>query len=160
MHVDKYEQYWIIAFVSMLGVFVAALLAGAIIFGVRVPTPQGFVDPSNLQDTEFANPGVRDMGDNEYEVWMIARMWQFQPAELSFPVGSEVTFNVTSADVTHGFIIEHHNANLEIVPGHIAQARVTFNEPGIYRIQCHEYCGLEHHSMYMPITITEATDEE
>ena len=160
MHVDKYEQYWVIAFVSMLGVFAAALLAGAVIFGVRVPVPQGFVDPSNLQDTEFANPGVRDMGDDEYEVWMIARMWAFQPAALTFPVGAEVTFNVTSEDITHGFMIEHHNANLEIVPGHIAQARVTFDEPGEYRIICHEYCGRGHHLMHMVITIEEPTDEE
>ena len=160
MHIDQYERYWIIAFVAVLTLFMASLFAGAIIFGVRTPSSVGFINPSRLENTAFANPQVRHMGGNEYEVTMLARMWSFTPAEVRVPVGAEVTFNVTSADITHGFIIEHHNANMELVPGHIATTRVTFNKEGEFALQCHEYCGRGHHLMHAMVIVEEPTDEE
>ncbi len=162
MHVDQYERIWIIAFAAMLSLFMAALFAGAIIFGVRAPSPGGFINPSRLENTAFADPKLLHMGGNEYEVNMRAQMWRFFPDEIRVPVGAEVTFNVTSSDVTHGFIIEHHNANLEIVPGHIATTRVTFEKEGTFMLQCHEYCGRDHHRMHATIIVggEESTDEE
>ncbi|GAB4518010.1 MAG: cytochrome c oxidase subunit II [Anaerolineae bacterium] len=155
MHVDRYERIYIVAFVALLGVWLAALMVGAVVFGVRVPSSTAFVNPSELDQTEFANPGLRDMGNNEYEVYMVARMWSFTPAEIRVPEGAHVTFNVTSADITHGFIIEHHNANIEVIPGHIGQTSVTFDEPGTFAIQCHEYCGRGHHLMHMNVIVEE-----
>jgi cytochrome c oxidase subunit 2 len=152
---DRYERYWLIAVSATLGVFAAALLAGAVIFGVRAPDFGGFINPTLLHETEFANPGIRDLGNNEYEVTLLARMWSFSPAEIRVPVGSVVTFNVTSADITHGFIIEQHNINFEVIPGHIARARVTFREAGEFRYICHEYCGRGHHLMHGVIIVEE-----
>lgn len=157
MHVDRLERIWIIAASATLGVFLAALIAGAVIFGVRLPDLGGFVNPSELDQTEFANPGVRDMGDNQYEVYMVARMWSFTPTEIRVPAGAEVTFHVTSADITHGFLIEHHNVNMELVPGHIATLRATFQRPGTYAILCHEYCGRGHHLMHGQIIVEDGT---
>lgn len=155
MHIDKYEKYWIIAVSATLGVFMAALIVGAVVFGVRAPDAEGFVNPNRLDDTIFANPGVRDMGNNVYEVVMIGRMWAFEPAVITVPVGAQVDFLITSEDVTHGFIIEHHNLNFELVPGHIARGQVQFNEPGEYRYICHEYCGQLHHIMHGVIIVEE-----
>lgn len=159
MHIDKYERYWIMAFTAVLAVFVAALVAGAIVFGVRVPEEGGFINPSRLENTEFANPGIRDMGNNEYEVYMVAQKWAFIPREISVPLGATVTFHITSRDITHGFIIEHHNANIELVPGHVGQTTVTFDEEGTFAYLCHEYCGQFHHGMWGQITVGEATVE-
>ncbi len=158
MHIHEYERYYIIAFTGILGVFFAALIAGAVVFGVRAPDAGGFINPTRLDETEFANPGVYDMGNNEYNVIMVARMWSFDPAEIVVPEGATVTFNVTSADITHGFIIERHNINFEVIPGHVARAEITFNEPGEFRYICHEYCGRLHHAMHAGITVT-ASDE-
>lgn len=159
MHIDQYERTWIIVTSITLGVFMAALVAGAVIFGVRVPEPAGFVNPQQLEDTQFANPGVRDMGDGKYEVVMIAQMWFFLPNTIEVPVGSEVEFIITSSDVTHGFIIQEMNANFEIVPGHVSRQRVTFDEVGEYRIVCHEYCGRGHQNMFGTIIVTEDTTD-
>lgn len=158
MHIHEYERYWIIASTIALGAFMAALIAGAIVFGVRVPEPAGFVNPTRLDQTEFANPGLRHMGGNEYEVYMIAQKWAFRPAEIRVPEGSVVTFNITSSDITHGFYIEHHNANMEVIPGHIGQIRVTFDRAGEYRYICHEYCGRGHHLMHAAIVVEDAED--
>lgn len=148
MHINKYEMYWIYIIVAVLGVFLAALMAGAVIFGVRLPTEGAFVNPSRLDETEFANPGLREMGDGRYEVYMTAQMWSFTPNEIRVPVGSEVTFNVTSRDITHGLLVEHHNVNIQIVPGLIGQLTVTLDRPGEYALLCHEYCGRGHHLMH------------
>ncbi|MGB1285213.1 MAG: cytochrome c oxidase subunit II [Aggregatilineales bacterium] len=164
MHIDKYERIWLLAVSATLGVFFSALIVGAIVFGVRPPSSTGFIDPARLDETAFAEPGVRDMGDNEYTAYVIARKWTFQPSEIRVPVGARVTFNVTSADITHGFYIEQHNANIEVVPGHIAQQTVTFNEAGEFRMICHEYCGRGHHLMHVAIIVEDpsevATTEE
>lgn len=155
MHIDKYERGWIIAVSITLSVFMAALIAGAVIFGVRLPESDGFVNPNRLDDSIFANPGVRNVGGNQWEVVMIAQRWNFIPGEITVPEGAEVTFFVTSRDITHGFIIERHNINFEVVPGHIARATITFDEPGEYRFICHEYCGQLHHRMHGVITVEE-----
>lgn len=159
MHIDKYEKAWLIAVSVTLGVFMAALIAGAVVFGVRLPEPEGFVNPNRLDDTIFANPGVREIGEGVYEVTMTAQMWSFTPSEIRVPVGSQVDILITSRDVTHGFIIEHHNVNFEVVPGHVARAQVTFNEAGEYRFICHEYCGQLHHIMHGVIIVEEASTE-
>lgn len=159
MHVHEYEKTWIMMFVVGLGAFLAALVAGAIIFGVRVPSAAGFINPNQLQDTEFANPGLRDMGNNEYTLTLLARMWSYQPAEVRVPVGAKLTIRATSADITHGFIIEKHNVNFELIPGHIAAATVTFNEPGTYHYMCHEYCGRGHQLMHGQIIVEEVAND-
>lgn len=153
MHIHQYERWWIIIFVAVLGVFLASLIIGAVVFGVRVPDTGDLVNPLELENTEFANPGVRDMGDNQYNAYILSQMWAFIPAEIRVPVGAVVDFNITSPDVTHGFMIEHHNVNFMVIPGHVARGRITFDEPGEYRYICHEFCGRGHHLMHGRIIV-------
>jgi len=154
------ERYWLMAVFGMLGAFGAALLASVFIFGISLPSPVGRVDPRQLDQTEFASPGVRNMGDNRYTAHIVAEMWRFnigqglgQPAEIRIPRGAEVTFFVTSKDVTHGFQIEQHDVNLMLLPGQIAQATARFNRTGTFHIICHEYCGPGHQTMYATIVV-------
>ncbi|MBL8133374.1 MAG: cytochrome C oxidase subunit II [Anaerolineae bacterium] len=166
MHIDRLERNYLIAVALVLGVFFAALIAGALVFGVRLPTATAFVNPLALADTQFANPGLRDLGDGKYEAVIVAGMWRFQVGTNEFsetgheimrvPVNSQVTFNITSRDITHGFMIEFHNANMEIVPGQVARQTVTFRRPGEYHVQCHEYCGRDHANMFFTIIVEDA----
>jgi cytochrome c oxidase subunit II len=158
MHIDALERYWLIAVSAVLGAFVAALLASVFIFGVRLPSPVARIDPRTLdpkqiEQTEFAEPGLRHMGDNQYTAHFLAQTWFFTPKEMTIPVGAEVTFVVTSKDVVHGFIIEEHNINLMLIPGQVARATTVFDRPGTYRIICHEYCGSGHHTMIATIIV-------
>ena len=168
LEIDKYERTYIILAVVMLGAFFAALVAGAFIYGVRLPTADQFVNPLLLDQTEFANPGLRDMGSGKYEAYIVAQMWQYNAGAsetdvlgrpiLRVPVGSEVTFVVTSRDIQHGFYVEHHNVNIQVLPGHIGRQTVTFNRPGEYHVICHEYCGRGHQNMGMVIIVEEAAE--
>jgi cytochrome c oxidase subunit 2 len=152
MHIHPLERYWLIAIAIAIGAFVAAILASVFVFGVRLPGPAGRIDPKELapkkiDNTEFAEPGLRHMGGNQYTAHILAQTWFFKPKEIRVPVGSEVTFIVTSKDVTHGFIIQEHDINMMLVPGQISRAKATFNRPGEYLIICHEYCGSGHQTM-------------
>ncbi len=160
MHIDQLERYWLIAVFTIIGAFVAALFASALIFGVRLPSPAERIDPQSLgpkqiDQTEFAEPGVRHMGGNEYTAHVLAQTWFFKPDELCVPVGADVTFFVTSKDITHGFIIEGHNVNLMLIPGEISRTTAPFNRTGTFRIICHEYCGSGHHTMIGKIIVAE-----
>ncbi len=160
MELNRIERYWLLAVTSVLGAFAAATIVAVAFFGIRLPSPVDRIDPRNLEQTEFARPGIRQLAGNRYEAYIIAKSWAFEagpglgtPPTLRFPVGSEVTFYVTSIDVMHGFQIEGHTANLELVPGQIARTTVRFNRPGKYSIICNHYCGAGHHVMYATVQV-------
>lgn len=168
MHMDRLERNYLIAVSVMLGIFFAALVAGALVFGVRLPSTAEFVNPLALNETEFASPGLRDMGEGQYEAYFLAAMWRFQLGTGEFdetghevmrvPVGSRVTFNITSRDISHGMIIEGMNVNLQLLPGHVARQAVTFNRTGEFHVQCHEYCGRDHANMFFTIIVEEPAE--
>lgn len=98
-------------------------------------------------DESFTKPGVKEIDDKLYQVFINAQMWSFEPSELYFPVGSEVDFYLSSKDVVHGLHIAEKSINMMAVPGGINKSTVVFDEPGVYQIVCHEYCGSGHQHM-------------
>jgi cytochrome c oxidase subunit 2 len=81
--------------------------------------------------------------------------WEIDSAEV--PRGIPVIFNVHTADVTHGFGVMNAEGRLlfqvQAMPGYVNQVEYVFNEPGIYRVFCLEYCGLAHHDMNTDFTV-------
>jgi cytochrome c oxidase subunit 2 len=152
--IHLYERIWIgISFAAIAVMFVALLAAGSS-FGVNMPTDMGMVDPSKLNSTPpFDKPGVTEVSPGKYQVVMITRIWQFTPNKIELPAGAEVTFKITSADVTHGMLIENTNVNVMIVPGQVTQFTVKLEKSGKYTFVCHEYCGVGHQTMTGEITV-------
>ncbi len=76
-------------------------------------------------------------------------------------VGESVVFRVTSADVNHGFALygpdDQIVAQTQAMPGYVNKLDVTFEQPGLYRVLCLEYCGVAHHAMIAEITVTEGS---
>jgi len=64
-----------------------------------------------------------------------------------------VTFYLASPDVQHGFVIERTNINVMVIPGHVSKITARFDEPGVYRFLCHEYCGVGHHLMFGKVVV-------
>src|SRR5438045_6688283 len=52
---------------------------------------------------------------DHYEVHYVAKMWDFEPKEITVPAGSTVDFYVSTPDVTHGLILLGTNLNLMVV---------------------------------------------
>ena len=98
-------------------------------------------------DKAYETPKVNKIDEKTYQVFAVAQMWQFLPSEISIPAGSEVDFYLTSKDVVHGFHIYEKNVNMMAVYGGINKTTVKFDEPGVYKIVCHEYCGVGHDNM-------------
>jgi cytochrome c oxidase subunit 2 len=156
--IDPYEKNWMRFSVVLLVVFAAAVALSGFALGFQVPGEDQEVDPTTVADSgPWANPGLREIGDGEYEVYMLARTWLFEPRELEIPVGAKVTFYVTSVDVQHGFKIQDTNVNMQIVPGQVSKLSYTFGRVGEYPFICHEYCGAGHAAMFGTIRVVQET---
>jgi cytochrome c oxidase subunit 2 len=103
----------------------------------------------------YLEPKITQLDGNTFQVYVVAQMWQFQPYQINIPAGSEVDFFVTSKDVVHGFNISEKNVNLMAIYGNINKTTVHFEKPGIYKIICHEYCGVGHQAMQAEIIVNE-----
>lgn len=129
---------WIsVAFaLTLLGV--AALAIN--LFHVGLPTCLTDIKPFQKGELITHSP-------THYELHYVARMWTFEPGNVTVPVGSTVDIYLSAADVTHGLILLGTNLNLMAVPGVVNYARVKFDKPRVYQLLCHEFCGTGHDRM-------------
>jgi cytochrome c oxidase subunit 2 len=83
--------------------------------------------------------------------------WYWELGRDSVVAGEPVEFQITSADVNHGFGIYdaemHLVAQAQAMPGYVNRLRYTFTKPGKYRLLCLEYCGLAHHDMVTELEV-------
>ncbi|WP_226480981.1 cupredoxin domain-containing protein [Natrinema amylolyticum] len=155
MNIHTYEKAWLVAAMVLIVGFIATITYGAVGPGIAmIDDDGGTVDPDEINDHErFSDPGVDHVGGNEYEVTVIAQAWLYTPEEIEVPAGSEVTFYVTSRDVTHSFSVVGTNVNTMVIPGQVSEMTVQFDEPGEYGVLCNEYCGEGHHTMEGLLTV-------
>jgi cytochrome c oxidase subunit II len=150
MEINSYERVWMgISVTTILVMLILVTLAGFGL-GVQMPGAAGMVDARTVAKTApFDQPGLTETGPGKYQVIMLAQAlpWSFNPKEITVPVGSEVTFKVTSKDVTHGLLVENTNINVMVVPGQVTEFTVRFSKAGTYQYLCHEYCGVGHQTM-------------
>ena len=111
-------------------------------------------------DKAYTQPRVVQLDEKTYQVYAVAQMWQFQPSQIYIPTSSEVDIFVTSSDVVHGFNIAGKNLNLMAIYGNINKATVKFDKPGVYKITCHEYCGVGHQSMQAEVIVNTPTRKQ
>ncbi|MBW3608542.1 MAG: cytochrome c oxidase subunit II [Actinobacteria bacterium] len=69
--------------------------------------------------------------------------------ELIIPVGTPVRIELRSADVLHSFWVPQLNGKLDVLPGKVNSMTLEANEPGIYRGECAEFCGVQHAKMQL-----------
>jgi cytochrome c oxidase subunit 2 len=164
VHIHRFEKIWLaVALLFILGL-ISSVVYGAIGPGIEmVDAEGGTVDPQNLEDTKFADPGVEKVGENEYAVYVVAKQFSFDPGTpandvIRVPANSRVTFYVTSSDVVHGFEVVGTNLNTMAIPGQVSKVTVEFGDPATYGIVCNEYCGAAHHGMEGRIVVVPESD--
>lgn len=73
------------------------------------------------------------------------------PAEMVVPVGRPIRLVMWSADVIHSFYVPAFLVKRDTLPLTARQEpndlEFTISEPGVYRGQCAEFCGLLHYKM-------------
>jgi len=154
VQIHRYERWWLTFGMAMLVLFLALIGFAAFADNINPPTGMMQIDPTKVAQTPpFDKPGLRKLPDGSYEAYYVAQVFSFNPATLTVPVGSKVTFYVTSADVVHGFFIPDTAINMMAIPGWVNQQTHTFDRRGTYLLICHEYCGIGHENMFGKIEV-------
>lgn len=163
MHIHRFEKIWIGLSLFLIASFIGIVLFGFVAMDLKVPGIETGepIDPTNLAETPFSEPGVHKVEDGHYEVYMVVQQFLFRPGTappLTLPEDAKITFHLTSPDVIHGFEVPGTNLNSMVIPGQIASFTTRFTESGSYGIICHEYCGAAHHNMQGEIEIVPASE--
>lgn len=154
MKLHRFEEIWLVFAVAVIVLSMVVSGYQAFALGMGPPSHKETIDPQKVDTTApFDEPGVFEVGDNEYDVVMTLQTFSFTPGDFEVPVGATVNFIMTSKDVVHGMQIVDTNVNAMIVPGHIQEISHTFDKPGEYLILCNEFCGLGHQLMSTTITV-------
>jgi cytochrome c oxidase subunit II len=64
--------------------------------------------------------------------------------EIRSPAGRPVRFVLTSPDVIHSFWVPRLHGKIDMIPGRVNHLWLRADEPGRFRGQCAEFCGLSH----------------
>lgn len=154
MQVHRYERWWMTFGITMLVVFLVLIGFAAFADNINPPSGMRQIDPTKVAQTPpFDKPGLRKLPDGSYEAYYVAQVFSFNPPVITIPLGSKVTFYVTSTDVVHGFFIPRTDINMMAVPGWVNQQTHIFAQRGEYLIICHEYCGIGHQDMFAKIEV-------
>lgn len=125
------------------------LIVGLAVIGVAVSLASMWPWPHAAQAGSAGQPTINVTGGQ----------WYWRIDNVSVPRGVPVTFNVRTADVTHGFGVADADGRLlfqvQAMPGYVNRVAWTFDKPGTYRVVCLEYCGVAHHAMLTQFTVEE-----
>lgn len=160
MGIDPFERNWMFVSVVLLVVFFALVTIAGFALGFQVPGVETKVDPQTVIDSgPWADPGLRQISDGEYEAYVVARTFSYEPREIEIPLGSKVTIYVTTIDVQHGFKIQDTNVNMQIVPGQVSKLEYTFDRVGEFPYICTEFCGIGHAAMFGVVKVVQPGGE-
>jgi cytochrome c oxidase subunit 2 len=138
--VDKREVRWGGPFILISGGVIPALvLAGVFAVSVR--------DQALL--SKAADDSVMTIDVVGHLWWWEARYpnGAVTANEIHIPAGETVRLRLTTDDVIHSFWVPQLQAKTDMINGHVNYMWLNADEPGRYRGQCAEFCGLEHAKM-------------
>ena len=101
------------------------------------------------------------------DIYLVGKQWmwklqhetgQREINELHIPVGRNVKLTMTTEDVIHDFYVPAFRTKADIVPGRYSYLWFNATKPGKYRIECAEYCGLNHSGMGGWVYVMEQKD--
>lgn len=80
--------------------------------------------------------------------------------QIHLPVGEDVVLRLRSDDVVHSFWVPQLAGKRDLVPGRENTLTLRADEPGVYRGQCAEYCGIQHANMALHVVAEPPDDFE
>jgi len=84
-----------------------------------------------------------------HQYWWEVRYPDFTTAnELHVPVGTTVRIELRSDDVIHSFWVPQLLGKHDLVPGRRNHTWLRADQPGVFRGECAELCGVQHARMY------------
>jgi cytochrome c oxidase subunit 2 len=78
--------------------------------------------------------------------------------EIHLPIGRPVHIHLAAMDVIHSFWVPSLAGKQDLIPGRDNDLWLTATEPGSYRGQCAEFCGMQHAHMSL-LVIAESEED-
>ena len=110
---------------------------------------------------------LRNTQQGELRVAVVGKRWWWDVTypdsgvrtanEIHIPVGRPVDFELTSDNVIHSFWVPQLAGKVDTIPGQTNHLRLTASQPGTFRGECAEFCGIQHaHMSFLVIADTPA----
>lgn len=138
---DRDETRWGDRFIAVAGVGIPVLiLLGSFVYSLG----------------EMNALATDDDDGSSLEIEVVSHNWWWEVRypngavtanEIHIPTGERVRVILTTADVLHSFWVPRLQAKMDHVPGTENEMWIQADEPGTYRGQCAEFCGLQHAHM-------------
>ncbi|MCC7452472.1 MAG: cytochrome c oxidase subunit II [Anaerolineae bacterium] len=137
----------------ILGGILLPLVILAIVFGYNIYTLAAVTYPPDQHTLKIDVTGRRWWWEVKYTDK------GFNTAnEIHIPVGVPVQFTLTSADVIHSFWVPQLHGKMDVIPSRINTLTLQADNPGIYRGECAEFCGLQHAHMGLMVVAESSAD--
>ncbi|HTN66202.1 MAG TPA: cupredoxin domain-containing protein [Burkholderiaceae bacterium] len=100
----------------------------------------------------FAAPA--DGQPQERIIKVVAKKFDFTPAEIHLERGVPVVLELTTLDVVMGFNAPDFGVRSDILPGAVSRVRFTPDKAGEFPFHCDIFCGSGHENMAGVITVS------
>ncbi|HVV65935.1 MAG TPA: cytochrome c oxidase subunit II [Rhizomicrobium sp.] len=142
---------WIGAGVSSLVLLASAIWTMAVLAQVNAPPRD---PPLTIEVTAHQWWWeVRYLSKDPSKVFVTAN-------EIHIPTGAPVKIRLVAADVIHSFWAPQLSGKTDLIPGQTNIQWFDAKDPGVYRGQCAEYCGLQHAKMSLLVIADRPADFE
>lgn len=87
------------------------------------------------------------------EFTITAKDWEWSPKNITVKKGDTVRLHITSADVTHSFMLKDFSLNVTLEPGVKQTVEFVADKVGTFSFRCGVPCGEGHREMTGTITV-------
>jgi cytochrome c oxidase subunit 2 len=103
----------------------------------------------------------------DIEIYVVAKQWMWKIQHpggqreidaLHVPVDKTIRLVMASQDVIHSFFVPAFRIKHDVVPGTYETLWFKATEPGTYKLECTQYCGLQHATMKGEVVVMTPPD--
>lgn len=144
---DRVQKTWLFEIgwtTATLGAFLILFVWGAAVYIWLYQTPAG-----------------------DEEVYVVAKqwMWKFEHPggqreidALHVPVDKTIRVVMASEDVIHSFFVPAFRVKRDVVPGTLQTVWFKADKTGVFKLECTQFCGLQHATMQGEIDVLSGPD--
>ncbi len=101
------------------------------------------------------------------EVYVVGKQWMWKVEHpggqreidaVHVPVDKTIRLIMASEDVIHSFFVPAFRIKHDVVPGTLETIWFKATKTGVFRLECTQYCGLQHATMQGEIVVMSAAD--
>jgi cytochrome c oxidase subunit 2 len=142
---------------------ILTVIPSLILAGIAVPTVQTIFDQAEMPEGALQ---VHVVGKQFWWEYEYVDAGVVTANELHIPTGQPVHLTLdgvatevnTKPGVIHSFWVPRLSGAQDMIPGRTTSMNLQADEPGLYRGQCKEFCGLSHANMRLRVIAHEPAE--